>query len=222
LRLILLYQLNRYDVVCRAAPDLDKAFAALGMEEDRIKFRIVWAASLKVSGRLDEALDILKPLREARAEVRPGLYGWVLLQSGDIHQICGDYGRAIPELMEAARLLREGNQLTGLAEVCATLSGIFRSQGMLGEAIKFLESSREEHERLGMKWCEAYKRMLIAETLLAMGRPRDAEVEIRAAIPVLEEQGMVADAVVAVNLLREAIQRQRSGSQAPSKVRPKH
>jgi hypothetical protein len=55
-----------------------------------------------------------------------------------------------------------------------------------------------------------------------MGRPRDAEVEIRAAIPVLEEQGMVADAVVAVNLLREAIQRQRSGSQAPSKVRPKH
>jgi hypothetical protein len=51
--------------------------------------------------------------------------------------------------------------------------------------------------------------MLIAETYLAMGRHHDAEVEIRRAIPVFEAQRMVADAVVAVNLLREAMRRQR-------------
>lgn len=218
-RLALLYQLNRWDLVCQAAPYLDKTFEEFAMEEDRIKLRIIWAASLKVSGRLDEALDVLKPLRESRAQIPPGLYGWVLLQSGDIHQTWGDPTRAMDELMEAAQLLREGGQFTGLAQVSASISLAFRSKGMLKEALRFLESSREDHERLGMKWSEAYNRMLIAETLLAMGRSHDAEVEIRAAIPVLEEQAMVADAVAAVNLLREAIRRQRFDPQPISDIR---
>jgi tetratricopeptide (TPR) repeat protein len=189
------------------------------MVEDRIKWRIVWAASLKVAGRFDEALEVLTPLRESRSEIRPGLYGWVLLQSGDIHLICGDYSRAIEELIEAARLLREGGQLTGLAEVNATISLAFRSKGMLNEAIRLLENSRQDHEKLGMKWAEAYKRMLIAETLLALGQAREAESEIRAALPVLEEQAMVADAVAAVNILREAIHQQKAGPKLISDIR---
>jgi hypothetical protein len=137
------------------------------------------------------------------------LLGWVLLQAGDIHQICGDHSRAIEELTEAAQLLREGAQFTGLAEVSATISYVFRSHGMLSQAIELLESSRKDHKRLGMKWNEAYKRMLIAETFLAMGRAHDAEIEIRAALPILEEQAMVADALAAASLLREALQKQK-------------
>lgn len=212
-RSTLLYQLNRWDLVCQVAPYLDSTFAALGMEEDRIKARISWAASLKVAGRLDEALDVLKPLRESRGQILPRLYGWVLLQSGDIHQISGNHARAMDELTEAAQLLREGRQFTGLAQVCAMISLAFRSKGMLKEALSFLENSREHHERLGMNWCEAYIRMLIAETYLAMGRAHDAEVEIRAATPVFEEQAMVGDAVAAVHLLREAIRRQQFDAQ---------
>jgi hypothetical protein len=60
-----------------------------------------------------------------------------------------------------------------------------------------------------MKWPEAYHRVLLAETYLAMGRPREAEIEIRAALPILEEQGMLADAVIAVNLLREAVRQRK-------------
>lgn len=218
-RSVVLYQINRCDLVCQAAPYLDRTFAEFAMEEDWIKSRIVWAASLKVAGRLEEAFDVLKPLRESRGQVPPGLYGWVLLQCGDIHQICGDHSRAMEELMEAAQLLREGRQFTGLAQVSASISLAFRSKGMLKEALRFLESSREDFQSLGMKWCEAYYRMLIAETYLAMGRARDAEVEIRAAIPVFEEQTMAADAVVAVNLLREAIRRQRFDPPAVSDIR---
>ena len=70
-----------------------------------------------------------------------------------------------------------------------------------------------------MKSLEASNRMLIAETYLAMGRAHDAEVEIRAAIPVFEEQSMVADAVAAVNLLREAIRRQRFGPETVTDIR---
>jgi hypothetical protein len=50
--------------------------------------------------------------------------------------------------------------------------------------------------------------MLIAETYLAMGRPREAEREIRRVLPILEEESMVPDAVVAANILREALGQQ--------------
>jgi len=113
------------------------------------------------------------------------------------------------ELCEAAQLLRETGQFTGLAQVSAVISFAFRSKGMFKEALRFLQISRADLEHLGMQWSEAYCRMLIAETYLAMGRPHDAETEIRAAIPVFEDEGMVGGAVVAVSLLREALRRQK-------------
>jgi tetratricopeptide (TPR) repeat protein len=221
LRMALAYEQSRWDLIARSAGELERLFAELGMEEDRIKCRVTWAACLKLAGRFPEALEVLEPLRLSRMNVRPGLYGWVLLHSGDLHQICGKYELALEELIEAASLLQEGKQLTGLSDVKGMISCIYRSHGLIDEALELLQSGCAEHARLGLASLVANDRLLIAETYLAMGRPHDAEVEIRAAIPVLEEQGMVADAVVAINLLREAIRLQRFGSQAPNEPRPK-
>ncbi len=221
LRMALAYEQSRWDLVVRSAGELDRLFAELGMEEDRIKCRVTWAACLKLAGHFPEALEVLAPLRLSRTHIRPSLYGWVLLHSGDIHQICGRYKLALEELIEAANLFQEGNQLTGLSDVKGMISCIYRSHGLIDEALQLLKSGCEEHARLGLASLVANDRILIAETYIALGRPRDAEVEIREAIPVLEEQGMEAEALVAVNLLREAIRRQRSGSQAPKETRPK-
>jgi tetratricopeptide (TPR) repeat protein len=179
------------------------------MYEDRVKCRILWAGSLKLKGLLEEALDVLEPVRQSEPQTRPELYGWVLLQSGDIQQILGNYERALKELGEAARLLREGKHYVALADINWMISCIYRANGRLEEAVALLETSRQDHARLGMKWPEAYHRILIAETYLAMGRAREAEIEIRAALPILEEQGMLADAVIAVNLLREAVRQRK-------------
>jgi hypothetical protein len=209
LRLTAFHEQSRFDLVVNAAPALDRSFADLGMDEDRVKCRIVWSASLKILGRVEEALEVLEPARHWRLKVRPELYGWVLLQSGDLNQLSGNYGVALLEMHEAEQLLREGKQLTGLADVDSMISCIYRSHGMLSEALQLLKRSCSEHAKLGMRSLEASNRMLIAETYLAMGRAHDAEIEIRAAIPVFEEQGMVADGVAAVNLMREARKRQR-------------
>jgi tetratricopeptide (TPR) repeat protein len=209
LRLAAFHEQSRNELVAQSASELDQAFAEMGMEEDRVKCRILWASSLKILGRFEEALDVLEPVRAWRHRVRSGLFGWVLLQSGDLHHLCGLHSLALKELAEAERLLREGRQLTGLADVHSMISCIYRSFGMLHEALQLLKSSCYEHARLGLKSLEAHNRMLIAETYLAMGRPREAEAEIRAAIPVFEDEGMVADAVVAVSLLREAMRRQK-------------
>lgn len=219
LRLTVLHEQSRCDLVAKAAPDLEKSFADLGMEEDRVKCRILWAASLKVLGRFQHALEVLQPVRQWKTNIRPGLYGWVLLHSGDLHQLCGHYSLALKEMAEAERLLREGRQFTGLADVNSMISCVYRSHGMLNEALQLLKSSCDEHARLGTKSLEAGNRMLIAETYLAMGRAHDAELEIRGAIPVFEELAMVADAVAAVNLLREAIRRQRFDPKPISDIR---
>ncbi|MDQ5858104.1 MAG: tetratricopeptide repeat protein, partial [Acidobacteriota bacterium] len=209
LRLIGMYTLGDPEVVVRASPQLEATFTELGMEEDRVKCRILWASSLKVASRLQEALDVLEPVREWRSRIRPSLYAWVLLQSGDIHQNLASYDRALEEFGEAARLFREGRQYIGLADLNSMMSCIYRAQGRLDEALHLLQTSRQDHARLEMTWAEGYHRMLIAETYLAMGRPREAEIEIRAALPILEEQGMLADAVIAVNLLREAVRQRK-------------
>ena len=208
-RLAACYMASRFDVVTKACPQLEAEFLAMGMEDDRVRCLILWAGSLKLKGLLQEALEILEPARQSRAQIRPELYGWVLLQCGDIQQTLGNHERALRELGEAARLLREGKQYIALADINWMISCIFRANGRFEEALTLLEASREDHARLGMKWPEAYHRVLLAETYLAMGRPREAEIEIRAALPILEEQGMLADAVIAVNLLREAVRQRK-------------
>jgi tetratricopeptide (TPR) repeat protein len=218
-RLALLNVLSRCEEVCQAAPELDQTFAELGMEEDRAKGRILWSMSLKLLGRLQEATEVLEPVLMLTSEIRPALYGWALLQSGDIQQICGNYERALKDLTHAARLLRQGRQFTGLADVNVILSGLYRAHGKLREALELIETSRQEHERLGMKWSEAYTRMLIAETYLSMDRPRDAEREIRAALPVLKGAGAVPDALAGINLLREAVRRRALDPQTLSEIR---
>lgn len=208
LRLALLYASGRCDLVARASKALDQAFSDLGMLEDRVKCRILWAAALKIIGQFQEGLEVLEPVREIRDRIRPALFGWVLLQSGDLQQLCGNESRALEDLVEAGRLLQEGKQFTGFADVKVMISCVYRSHGMLNEALQLLQGSCEEHAQLGMRSLEASNRMLIAETYLAMGRPREAEREIRRVLPILEEQSMVPDAVVAANILREAVRQQ--------------
>jgi tetratricopeptide (TPR) repeat protein len=225
LRLVILYTVSRCDVVLRVAPELDRTFASLGMDEDQVKCRIVWAASLKASGDLDGALNVLESIQGSRPKVRPGLYGWVLLQLGDVHQIRGDYDRGRNELLEAASLFKEGRQLTGLAEVHSMIAYHYRAHGELREALQLFKRGRQEFARLGVKAYEAYNRVLAAETYLAMGCHREAEREILKALPSIEEQGMIADAVAAVSILREAVRRRNLDPQVlrevTERLRPK-
>ena len=208
-RMVLCHEQGFHRRICRIAPTLQKRFTEMAMHEDSAKCRIVWAASLKMLGRFEDALAVLQPLKGTAAQIRRSLYGWVLLHSGDLHQLCGNPDRALEELLEAGRLLHEERQYTGLADVKSMISCIYRARGRLEEAVGLLRSSEQEHEQLGMKSLVANNRILIAETYLAMGRPREAEIEIRAALPMLEEQGMLADAVIAVNLLREAVRQRK-------------
>lgn len=224
-RLRILYEIGRVDLVAQFAPSLDRQFADFGMDEDRVKCRILWSASLKTAGRPEHALEILDPVREVASCISSHLYGWVLQESGDLRQICGDFTRGREELMEAGSIFKKSSQLTGLANVNSIIAAGYRAQGKLAEAIGTFRASKGIYACLGMKTYEAYVEILIAETYLAMGCHREAEREILKALPSIEEQGMIADAVAAVSILREAVRRRNLDPQVlrevTERLRPK-
>jgi tetratricopeptide (TPR) repeat protein len=209
LRLAILYRLCRFEAVYRSIPALAKSFRDFGMQEDLVKSRILWAASLKSAGECERALAVLEPLRHLKEELRPALYAWVLVELGDISQILGDYRKGFEDLEEAARLFRAGEQLLGLADVAAMIGFGLRSQGKLREAAECFQGSQEQYRQLGVRSLEAYAGILLAETYIALGSPHEAERLLLAAVPIFEEQGMIADAVAAVALLRESIRQQK-------------
>lgn len=200
---------DRSDLVLPVIPMLDATFARFEMDEDRVKNRILWSMALKDAGRIEEALDVLRPLRDARSRIRPALYAYVLREYGDLYQICGDYKQGFAELGEAARLLRETNQLIGLPSIIGMIGFGYRAQGMLSEAVKFFTESQRCYVQLGMMPYAAYSGLFVAETLLAMERSKEAELVLLSVLPTIESEGMIANAVAAINLLREAIRQQK-------------
>jgi tetratricopeptide (TPR) repeat protein len=218
-RLAISYATSQPETVLRLAPALDKTLAGLGMEEDRVKCGILWAASLKIVGRPERALDLLDSIRRTTPTISLQLLGWVLAEVGDNHAICGNYERGVEALEMAARLLRQERQLTGLAHVNSMIGGICRSGGLLQEAVRIFTTSIEDFNRLGMTTSAAYTRLLLAETYLAMQLPRDAESEVLKALPILEDEGIVPEALLALSILREAVRRQKLDPQMLRELR---
>jgi tetratricopeptide (TPR) repeat protein len=219
LRLALFYAIGHLDLVLRVAPALDTAFASYGMEEDRVKGRILWSSTLKAIGRLEEAFELLRLLPRSRSGIRTALHGYVLRESGDLHLICGNYERGLAELREAASILKAENERTALPGVVAMIGFAYRAQGMLREAEEFFRESQKAYAQLGMRPYETYTGLLVAETLLAMDRSKEAELVVLSILPSIEAQGMVADGVAAINLLRETVRRQKLSPQMLREVR---
>jgi hypothetical protein len=61
--------------------------------------------------------------------------------------------------------------------------------------------------------------LVIAESLLALGRDREAEWEILSALPTIDEEKMVPEGFAAVALLRESVQRRKTDPNALRELR---
>ena len=65
---------------------------------------------------------------------------------------------------------------------------------------------------------EARIRLVLAETLLAFGRDTEAEAEILAALPTIQEGKLRPEGVGALFLLRESVRRRKTDSKALRQV----
>jgi tetratricopeptide (TPR) repeat protein len=219
-RLALLYDRGRYEDVIDLSPSLVSSFERLGMKKEEGKTRLLKAAALKVTGHTSQAVEELLPILdnpEIRADAQ--LSARVLIDIGDSHQIQGDAAGALNVFQQASRLLEQEPATGTLADLKMDIGALLRSLNRFGDAAQAFREAATIFASLKMSTRAAYLRLLLAETLVAASRPREAEWEILAALPTIEEQKMVPEGFAAVALLKESVRRRKTDPNALRELR---
>ncbi len=127
----------------------------------------------------------------------------------DLPSIQVQPAQAFGLLSEALPLLEKCNQPISVAHLKTVLAQNLRNQGQLDGAVKWFRAACGDYDELRMSGFVVYLRILMAETLIALSRHREAEWEILAALPTIEEQKMVPEGFAAVALLKESVRRRQ-------------
>ena len=204
-RLALACDTHKHEEVLRRIQDLYSEFVDLGMEEEAAICCFVKGTSLEALGKLSEATEVLSTLRSSLLK-QPDhwLLGHTTSKLADVLALSGRFDEAFKYYGQALLWLGD-TPSWARAAFKGHLGGTLRDTGNFPSAISAFREAVAEYSVLGIRTRVAYMRMVLAETLLLADRPREAEVEILAALPTIEEQEMAAEGMVAISLLRESI-----------------
>jgi tetratricopeptide (TPR) repeat protein len=219
-RLALRFEMGRYSDVLELSPSLECSFRKLKMEVEAAKCRLLYGTTLKITGEHLRAIDLLDALPEDPAlSAEPFLRARILAEIGDLHQLRGDVPLAMTSFQKALRLLEGRESSAAAADLRIYVGAACRALGKLEDARDAFREASREYAALGMRALVAYSHLLVAETLLELRRDREAEWEILAALPEIDELGMVPEGVAAVALLRESVSRRKTDVAALQELR---
>lgn len=217
-RLALRYEARRFGEVAELASMLSATFGRLAMGREHAKCLFLEASALKENGDHETALAKFAQLR-ACPQADPGLVGSALVTMADIHVAAGDDDKAAAAYVEALPLLDRRKRPAAVAHLKSVFGETLRRQGRLTEAIAAYRDSIQAYADIGMTTFVAYIRILLAQTLLEAGRGREAEWEVLAALPTIDEQKMVPEGFAAVSLLRESVRQRKTDPRALLELR---
>lgn len=219
-RLALLYEKRQLQDVLSQLPKLLENFQGFDMPSWLSKTKHLEALCLKALGRTAEASKKFTQLANALDHVTDaGLLGLIYLELGQCNAAQGHSEVAISFYGKAMSLLSEAKRFYGVAQVKAAMGEMLRSRGALAAAAEAFRESVETYSQVGMVGYTAYIRIILADTLLALGRNREAEHEILAALPTIEEHKMVPEGFAAFALLRESVCRRQADPNALRELR---
>jgi tetratricopeptide (TPR) repeat protein len=210
--------MRRYDRVLELMPSLVESFEKLGMRVEALNCQLVQALSLKETARFDEARECLEGLREAQ-DAAPAARGLALANLAEFSSRDGRFSDAANLCREALPLLKTANKPYMVAHVKGVVGECLREQGDLIGAVAAYREAIQDYGVLGMATWVAYLRVVTSETLIALDRNREAEWEILAALPTIEEQKMVPEGFAAVALLKESVRRRKTDPNALRELR---
>jgi tetratricopeptide (TPR) repeat protein len=217
-RLALKYDLRHHEDVLELLPSVALTFEKLGMQTDVSKCRFLEAVTLKELGRGDQAMDRFEKLVFENGS-EPTIRGLALVNLGDLYSGKGDFEHALASYAQAAPLFKSANRFASMADLKLMIATTLRSMGRLGASLDAYREAARDYESLGMSTRVAYIRVLLAEALLEAGRPREAEWEIVAALPAIDQERMVPEGVAAVALLEESVRQRKTDPRALLEIR---
>ena len=180
------------------------------MSEDVLKSRFLEAEILKETDHLRDAVVVYQKVIESSESVRS--YKLLALAHVNLVQIYGLLGEtegAIAEAGKAAPLLRQIGNRVGLAKLHWGIGYIERSRNNIAGSIEAYREAQREFLEIGMRADVAAVHLLVADLLLDAGQEKQAEWEIRQALPIIDEYKLVPEGFAALSLLRESLRRQK-------------
>jgi tetratricopeptide (TPR) repeat protein len=214
-RLALRFTEGRFEETLELLPLLKASFNKLGMGLQTAKVQFLEAITLRALGKVDEHFALLQGLEET-PDVRatPSLHGQVLVHIGNHEAVLGQFEAAARTYEKALPIVMNGNRPFALCELKWSIGDSYRGQGSLVRAIEAYRAAKNDYQALGFQAMVAKISLVIAESLLAVGRDREAEWEILSALPVIDEQKMAPEGFAAVALLRESVSRRKTDPNA--------
>jgi tetratricopeptide (TPR) repeat protein len=219
-RLALAFETGRYDDLMELIPSVRLSYERLGMSEETAKCILLEAMTLKKTGRADEALQILQPVGDWDANrLAPSLRGRILSEIGDIYQVSDRFDEAMSAYQAALLAFGDAETSQGRADLKAFVGEAYRTRGKLDIALEAFRSAVADYSELGIATRVAYLRLYVADILLNLNRYREAEWEILAVLPTIEEQKMVPEGFAAVALLKESVSQRKTDPNALRELR---
>lgn len=219
-RLSLRYDMRRFDEVLELLPSVSLSFEKLGMRLELAKTRFLEALTQKETGNQLAAISALEALtNNGELESEPGFLGMAFVNLGDLLAQDSAFDKALASYGRALSLLRNANHGYAIAHLKTSVADTLHRQGKVLAAVEAFREAVQEYLGLEMVTWAAHVRVLLAETLLEAGRAREAEWELLAALPTIEEQKMVPQGFAAIALLQESVRQRKTDPKALSELR---
>jgi tetratricopeptide (TPR) repeat protein len=214
-RLALRLEERELDEVLELAPRWREVFARLDLPEDALKCRFLEGAALREIGQSREAVEVLKTAcLEAEGLGNVNLLAQAVSNLAQYYRVLGDLKEALSHGQRALPLLQQLEDHVNLAKLRWCVGDILREQSRSSEAVEAYRAALKASEEIGIRGDVAAIHLVLADVLLDAGFDRQAEWEIRAALPIIEEEKMVPEGFAALALLRESLRRRQIDRQA--------
>jgi len=209
-RLALAVEERRFEEILEFAPLWHRNFLRLELPEDALKCRFLEGLAYWETGQQPRAIQILRQVcSEAEALRIVRLVAEAANNLVHFHSSLGESEEALAYSRKALPLLKQLNNRVGLAKLQWSIGDLLQRQRNLPGAIEAYRSAIQESGEIGMRGDVAALHLVLADVLLDAGQERQAEWEIRAALPIIDEEKMVPEGIAALSLLRESVLRRQ-------------
>lgn len=209
-RLALRVEDREFEQVLELVPPLVQTFRKLRMRDDALKCRFLEGVSYINMEQFEKAVLVFRSISTEAQEL--GNEALLAAACNNLVQLQGLLGNSEEALANARETLTLFNKLhnhVGLAKLQWGIGTLMRTQGNLPAALEAYATAKQGFLELEMRSDVAALGLVLADIYLEAGDESAALREILAALPIIQEEGMVPEGLAAYSLLQDSIRHSR-------------
>lgn len=214
-RLAVLLEERQVETVLELAPMWSDTFRRLEMAEEALKCRFIEGGAYWELGDTQKTIAVFTEiLDEAERQCNKRLVAQAANNLAHYYIHAGDDDMAIKLAQKALPIQKQLRDRVGFAKLQWSMGDLLRRQRKPAAALEAYRQAQAEAREVGLRGDLAALHLVVADLFLEAGQEAQAEWEIRAALPIIDEEKMVPEGIAALSLLRESLRRRQIDKQA--------